>query len=204
MFTNSPFSWGVIPSAALPLTLLIPMMILVLDTCNLPHPNPESSMTLQETILFEIHENKHWNLTISLLLLERFWCALICLSINKPWNKQTNKSKTTPPNHPVRLEESRKIHLQCRRLGFDPWVGKIPRSRKWQSTPVFLPRKSNGQKSQAGYSPWGHKELDMTEHTHIHTEKCIYCLECHLVHFLPSGINISVRSHGSYPLWLSW
>lgn len=84
MFTNSPFSWGVIQSAALPLTLLIPMMILVLDTCSLPHPNPESSMTLQETILFEIHENKHWNLTISLLLLERFWCALICLSINKP------------------------------------------------------------------------------------------------------------------------
>ena len=29
---------------------------------------------------------------------------------------------------------------QCRRhgrLGFDPWVGKIPWSRKWQPTPVF-------------------------------------------------------------------
>ena len=32
---------------------------------------------------------------------------------------------------------------QCRvhkRLGFDPWVGKIPWSRKWQPIPVFLPR----------------------------------------------------------------
>ena len=35
--------------------------------------------------------------------------------------------------------------------------------RKWQCTPVFLPEKSHGQRSLAGYSPWGRKELDMTE-----------------------------------------
>ena len=35
--------------------------------------------------------------------------------------------------------------------------------RKWQPTPVFLPGKLHGQKSPAGYSPWGHKELDTTE-----------------------------------------
>ena len=28
---------------------------------------------------------------------------------------------------------------RCRRLGFDPWVGKTPCKRKWQPTPVFLP-----------------------------------------------------------------
>ena len=33
----------------------------------------------------------------------------------------------------------------------------------WLPTPVFLPRKFHGQKSLAGYSSWGHKELDMTE-----------------------------------------
>ena len=33
---------------------------------------------------------------------------------------------------------------QCRRRGFDPWVGKIPWKMKWQLTPVFLPRKSHG------------------------------------------------------------
>ena len=43
---------------------------------------------------------------------------------------------------------------QCRRHGFDPWVGKIP----WQPTPVFLPGESHGQRILAGYSPWGHKE----------------------------------------------
>ena len=50
---------------------------------------------------------------------------------------------------------------QCR-CGFNPWVGKIPWRRKWQSTPVFLPGKSYGQRSLVGYSPWGHKESDPT------------------------------------------
>ena len=45
---------------------------------------------------------------------------------------------------------------------FDPWVGKIPWRRKWQSTPVFLPGNSHGQRSLAGYSLWRCKELDTT------------------------------------------
>ena len=39
----------------------------------------------------------------------------------------------------------------------DPW------RRKRQPTPVFLPGESHRQRSLAGYSPWGHKVLDMTE-----------------------------------------
>ena len=46
---------------------------------------------------------------------------------------------------------------------FDPWVRKIPCRRKWQPSPVFLPGEFRGQRSLMGYSPWGHKELDMTE-----------------------------------------
>ena len=38
-------------------------------------------------------------------------------------------------------------------LGSDPWVRKIPWRRKWQPTPVFLPRNSHGQRSLVGYSP---------------------------------------------------
>ena len=36
---------------------------------------------------------------------------------------------------------------QCRkhkRCALDPWVGKMPWRRKWQTTPVFLPRESHG------------------------------------------------------------
>ena len=51
---------------------------------------------------------------------------------------------------------------------FNPWVGKIPWRRKWQPTPVFLPGKSHGWRSLAGYSPWRRKELDTTEWLHFH------------------------------------
>ena len=60
---------------------------------------------------------------------------------------------------------------QCRRhgkLGFDPWVGKIPWRRKWQPTPVFLLGKSQGQRSLMGYSPWGCKESDVTDRLSMH------------------------------------
>ena len=39
----------------------------------------------------------------------------------------------------------------------DPW------RREWQPTPVFLPGEFHGQRSPAGYSPWGHKKSDTTE-----------------------------------------
>ena len=35
--------------------------------------------------------------------------------------------------------------------------------RHWRPTPVFFPRKSHGQRSLVGCSPWGCKESDMTE-----------------------------------------
>ena len=47
-------------------------------------------------------------------------------------------------------------------LGSDPWV-EIPWRRAWQHTPVFLPGKSPWTEEPGGYSPWGCKELDMTE-----------------------------------------
>ena len=51
----------------------------------------------------------------------------------------------------------------CRKQGFDPWVRKILWRRAWEPTLVFLPRESHGQRSLAGYSPRGCKELDVTE-----------------------------------------
>ena len=58
---------------------------------------------------------------------------------------------------------------QCRthkRCGFDPWVRKNPRQRKWQSTPVFLAKKPHRQKSLAGYGPWGTKSwTQLSMHT---------------------------------------
>ena len=48
--------------------------------------------------------------------------------------------------------------MWVRSLGWeDSW------RREWQPTPVFLSGESHGQRSLAGYSPWGYKESDTTE-----------------------------------------
>ena len=59
---------------------------------------------------------------------------------------------------------------QCRRHRFDSWVRKILWRKKWQPIPIFLPGESYGQRSLTGHSPWGHKELYMTEHA------CLLCV----------------------------
>ena len=61
----------------------------------------------------------------------------------------------------------------------DPW------SRNQESTPVFLPGKFHGQRSQVGYNPWGHKEPDTTErlNTHIVITTTIYTCLFHPLKF---------------------
>ena len=73
-----------------------------------------------------------------------------------PYAINLRHNQALEPGLPWQISQSG-ILLQCRRPGFDPWVGKIPRRRKWQSTPVFLPGKFTGQRSLAGYSSWGRK-----------------------------------------------
>ena len=62
-------------------------------------------------------------------------------------------------------------NAEDRRHEFDPSVWKNPWRRKWQPTPVFLPGKSQGQRSLVGYSAWGCKGSDTTEHACTHTMK---------------------------------
>ena len=68
---------------------------------------------------------------------------------------------------------------RCKRHRFDPWVGKIPWRRKWQPTPVFLPRESHGQRSLEGNGPQGRKESDMTDMT-----SCMHTLWNQAIFFL--------------------
>ena len=54
---------------------------------------------------------------------------------------------------------------RCKRLVFDPCVGKIPWRRAWQPSPVFLSAESRGQRNLLSYSPYSRKESDVTEVT---------------------------------------
>ena len=66
---------------------------------------------------------------------------------------------------------------ECRRRGFDPWLGNIPGRRMWQPTPVFSPGESHGQRSLVGYSPWGHTRVGhdlVTKQQHVYIYIYIY------------------------------
>ena len=65
---------------------------------------------------------------------------------------------------------------ETREVGLIPESGRSPWNRKWQPTPIFLLRKFHGQRSLEGFSPWGRKELNTTEHTcaRVHTHTCAH------------------------------
>ena len=65
---------------------------------------------------------------------------------------------------------SKESTCQCRRLGFDPLIRKIPWRRKCQPTPVFLLGKARGQRSLVGYSQTRRVRCDLVteqQHTYI-------------------------------------
>ena len=81
------------------------------------------------------------------------------------------------PTYQCRRHKRPRLHL---------WVWKIPRRRKGQPTPLFLPGELHGQRSLVGYSPQGHscKELVTTERTHTQTVQTFLILFGTIYHVL--------------------
>ena len=107
----------------------------------------------------------------------RFMKMFVCL----PWPQGDQGSGTEGRFYVLQTSHSSCLftlkYLTTSKLGLPRWLnvknppasagdaGLIPWSRKWQPTPVFVPRKSHGQRNLAGCSPWGHEESDTPEHT---------------------------------------
>ena len=97
----------------------------------------------------------------------RDFCLYMIKNLRAIWETQVRSLGQEEPLEKEWWLRRLSICLQCRRPGFDLWVGNFPWRRKWQPTPVLLPGKSHGRRSLVGYSPWGCKELDMTEQLHF-------------------------------------
>ena len=81
--------------------------------------------------------------------------------------------------------------------GSIPGFGRSPWRRKWQPTPIFLPGKSQGQRSLAGYSPWGHKELETIEYSCIIFQilfpyKPLQSIEKSLLYYIVGTYQLSI------------
>ena len=87
--------------------------------------------------------------------LTTYWLVWLCqscipLSVLLSWVIQTNQLCLGL----AWWLSGKEAACQCRRCRFNPWLWKIPQSKR-QPAPVFLPGKSHGQRSLSGYSPWG-------------------------------------------------
>ena len=78
-------------------------------------------------------------------------------NLTSMWNEHNCMVVWTFTWLPWWLRQER-IHLQCRRPEFDPWIGNITWRRAWLPTPVFSPVEFHGQKSLTRYSPWSCNE----------------------------------------------
>ena len=109
---------------------------------------------------------------------ELSWCR-VCLQCRRPWFDSCGKichvtrdfHRLSPSWRRDRLPipvfsgfpgGSDRIHLQCGRPGFDPWVWKIPWRRAWQPSPAFLPGESAWTEEPFGLQSMG---LQTVRHT---------------------------------------
>ena len=94
-----------------------------------------------------------------------FWLfsLLACSPSRKSWKFVRGVCVFTNPRHVSRASQVALVvknlpaNAGDMRHGFYSWLRKIPWRRAWQPTAACLPGESHGQRSLAGYSPWGHR-----------------------------------------------
>ena len=106
--------------------------------------------------------------------LDLFGLNCLYYSGHRPWLSKTaafhtSSAKALSLTGGANGKESACQYRRCKRRGFSPWVWKISWSGKRHPTPVFLLGKFHGQRSLAGCSPRGLKELDLTGPLSTHT-----------------------------------
>ena len=135
-------------------------------TPSLPKP-PQPSLSASKG--HNVHAGSHLfssqpgiTALLKAALLFSIWTSVcIMKQVRKPWLAERKEFGCNWPQLTW--------YAFIRRNGSDPWVGKITWRRAWQTIPVFLPGESHGQRSLAGYSPWGWKESDTAEETNTFT-----------------------------------
>ena len=101
---------------------------------------------------------------LGLLKIQDVWDRHVPTALLKIGNQQGPFRKRLKKNYMAQWE---RIHLQWRRHRFNPQVRKIPWRRAWQSTPVFLPGESYGQKSLATVHGITKSRTWLSTHTHL-------------------------------------
>ena len=94
----------------------------------------------------------------------RHWARGFSCRISSPYHNPLKNLARFTFSQVVQWERLPANAGDAREAGSIPRFRKIPGNRKWQPTQYSCLENSTGQRSLAGYSPWAHKGLDMTEH----------------------------------------
>ena len=122
------------------------------------HPNTTTPRHTCTYIQTHIHSSNMYAINI-LFLVDRV--SFCCPPLHKTEQKNLNSQHAEQCKY---CADTKLTTLFCQVHAYwtsEGWVWR----RKWQPTPVFLPRESRGQKSLGGCCPWGHTESDTTEAT---------------------------------------
>ena len=84
------------------------------------------------------------------------WQAIV-LGVTKSWSQLATKQQQLEYQASLVAQWQKNLPAKEGNEGSTRGLKKIPWRRKWQMTPVYLPGKSHGQSSLAGYNPWGHR-----------------------------------------------
>ena len=115
------------------------------------HPN---FLYRQEIKILRTEETQIWSLGRDYLLDEEMATHSSILACKIPWTEELGGLQS--------MGSQRVGHDWATSLSLFPFMRW---RRKWQPTPVFLPRESQGWWSLMGCHLWGHTESDMTEAT---------------------------------------
>ena len=91
----------------------------------------------------------------------------------------------------------RRICLQCRRPGFNLWVGKILWRRKWQPTPVFLPGESPWTEEPGRLQSMGSQRIGHNWATKMHVHRGLLTNEAETQEVVTVGDLCSILTKGS-------
>ena len=137
---------------------------------------------LTSNILFPPMFPRHSNIP---LVSERLWNLMfICLDNNNKWSQAKQ------------LKKNFKVLLKLQLDG----LGRSPGGRHGNPLQYSCRENPHGQRSLVGYSPWGHKELDTTDHLstaqhiHLNTKNRLYGLTSFSVKGLVLSCSLAVSS----------
>ena len=74
----------------------------------------------------------------------------------------------------LRGSDSKESACNAGDLASIPGLGRSPGEGKGYPLQYFGLENPHGQRSLVGYSPWGHKELDMTKHRHSASDSVLF------------------------------